>query len=419
VPVAIASGKVTNIGAYASTQHHFNGTIDEVMVWNTPLSGATISGIYAAAYASDSYLYSTPTDPTPVQSHYVSIPTLASGAHFAVTSVDTSGNSAQSADQVVPTVVAGDLQAMINEATAGSTLNVTGYTFAAGSGITVNKALTIIGGTLTSGANIRAITISASNVTLNGMTITGPQHEDINSHTQERGIIIQTALSNITLTNLTISNFGMAGMWLDRVTNLTITYCDISDCGYAGIMVLSGTGGLIQYNTVTGIGESFYTGGSRYPAIGDAGSNAYGIALSQLLSPSLESTGFLVDNNIVDSVPPWHAFDTHGGDDITFSNNTSKQSRCAYYITAGTSGSRNTHVTDNRAESYTQPAGASSPASVIAVAFIGSTDCSATGNALDDGYPDYNDYPDPGDDRVLNYQDGNVRLTVSGNTLIT
>lgn len=410
-PSAISAAASTLIASYSSTLHSLDGTLDEVAIYGAALTSTQVGDHYTASTSTGSYAYSiTTSHPTYVLSHSLSIPLLVNGWHYRVISTDLAGNTATSADQ---TLTVGSLQDIIDAATAGDTVSLAGLSFTAGA--TVDKALTLVGGTITISTNAPALTVTASNVTIDGMTLTGPQYEDVDSHTNENGIYVATDISNLTIRNCTISSWGMSGMWLDGVTNLTISDNVITNTGYMGICVASGVGGTISYNTVTGVGESFYTGGART----SVGENCYGIALTQSRTMSVRTSGFTVSHNVVEDVTPWHAFDTHGGLDITFTANTSRNSRCGFFITTGTYGPDTVYVDGNRIETYTNPDnGYSSAGSIIAIAFIGSTDCTAIGNEIDDGYPIYSSYPTAGNNRVLNYQAANVNLAVSGNTLI-
>ena len=229
-------------------------------------------------------------------------------------------------------VACGALQSLIDTAPAGSTLNLTGCTFTT-PGI-VNKALTIIGGTVHVGASTRAVTVAASSVTLDGLTITGPQHAAFNSY--EVGAYVGSSISNLTIKNCKISNFGLAGMWLDHVATLQIYHNTVYDVAYAGVMVLSGVGGTISSNLVQRVG----VGATGLPE----GTDAYGIALSQL-NPATDppTTHFTVSGNTVTDVPSWHAFDTHSGQRIVWTGNTARNSRSGFYIT----GSATARALDN------------------------------------------------------------------------
>jgi parallel beta-helix repeat protein len=141
------------------------------------------------------------------------------------------------------------------------------------------------------------------------------------------GVFVYSS-SNVTIRNCSISNFGLAGMWLDHVTAARLDRNTVRDVVYAGIMVLSGSGGSITNNTVERVGVN----ATGLPE----GTNAYGIALSQK-NPAVDppTTDFTVSGNTVTDVPSWHAFDTHGGQRITWTGNTARGSRSGFFITAG------------------------------------------------------------------------------------
>ena len=231
----------------------------------------------------------------------------------------------------------GTLQSRIDAAPVGSVLDLTGCVYTTGA--TVQKALTIVGGTVNVGASTRAITVAASSVNLDGLTITGPQHTTFYDG-YEIGIYIHSSISNVTIRNCIVSNFGDAGMWLDHATALRIDHNTVHDVVYAGIMVLSGSGGSITNNLVQRIGVN----ATGLPE----GTNAYGIALSQQ-NPAVDppTTDFTVSGNTVTDVPTWHAFDTHGGQRIVWTGNTARGSRSGFFITGGSGRALDNDVNSN------------------------------------------------------------------------
>jgi hypothetical protein len=307
------------------------------------------------------------------------------------------------------------LQQRIDAAGAGSTLDLRTWSYTAGA--TVNKALTILGGTVVSSSNATALTVTASNVTIDGMSITGPQHELYVSHVWEIGVYVGTSISNLTVRNCIISNLGSAGMWLDRVTTLQLDHNTISDIRYAGIMCLSTTGGTVEYNTVSRIGEAYYAENLQ----SDIWDNAYGIALSTGGSPSIQCSSVIVQHNAVTDVPSWDALDTHGAVDSSFLNNTVSGTvhRGIFVTTSSASGTRVTvdGNTINATTAAPRCPWEGGSYDLMGVAMYGSTDCVVTGNELHSSWPDWGFYVPAGDDRVWT-GGGNTGLTVSGNTLI-
>ena len=148
------------------------------------------------------------------------------------------------------------LQQRIDAAGAGTTLDVSAWSYTAGA--TVNKALTIVGGTVSVPSGQKGLVITASNVEINGMSITGPQHTVLN--TGEFGIHAYGASSGSPITGLnvhhcTITNFAYAGVWTKYATAPSVDHNTITHIGYGGIMFISCVGGQATYNTVSGVGN--------------------------------------------------------------------------------------------------------------------------------------------------------------------
>lgn len=408
-PSAISAGTAARIAAAVNnTLDLFSGVLDEVAIYNSPLSATQISDHAAARTASGGgYTYSY-SDPTLVTSHNALIPSLTAGTKFIVKSADVKGNLATSTEQTVAEGgTGGTLQDRINAASAGATLNLGSEVFTAAA--TVNKALTINGGILNVGAATAALTISASGVTINGMVITGAQSHNL--ITSEYGIRVNTAISDLTITNCTISNFGFGGIWLDRVTSdLSVTYNTITDIFYAGIMVLSCSGGDVSHNIIKRIGVGWTTGGNGG---GFDVNNAYGIALSASNTPTIRTSNVTVTYNDIEDVPTWHAIDTHSGADLTFAYNTIRRTSRPIFLTNAGYEPLRCDVHDNVIESP-------SPVTfnLVAITLYDTNTCSVTNNEISSVFPDQNQYATPGDDRVYDYALASTGLTVSGNTLI-
>jgi Right handed beta helix region len=217
------------------------------------------------------------------------------------------------------------LQGEINAAATGSTLDLSGCTYTTSA--TVDKALTLKGATIRPPAGSAGLTVTADNVTLDGLTILGQNSRTYDSG--EMGIIARGTASNpvanLRIRNTEVGNFGYGGMNLRFVTNLVVQNNDVHDGVYAGIMILSGATGTVSGNTVERIGV--------YGAAANS-NNAYGIALSQQ-NPATDppTRDFTVSGNVVTDVPTWHAFDTHGGLRIDWTGNTAKRSRSGFFIT--------------------------------------------------------------------------------------
>jgi len=233
---------------------------------------------------------------------------------------------------------AGTLQAGIDAAAAGSVLDLTGCTYAAGA--TVTKPLTIVGATIRPAAGTAGLVVKASDVTLDGLHLIGPQATTYRDG--EFGITVMATASaparRLTIRNSEIASFGKAGMWLRYVSDLVVEHNDVHDIVYAGIMVISGTGGRISENTVARIGMN------KSGVPGGAENNAYNISIEDQGAP--RSSDIRVEGNLVEDNPYWHGLDTHGGLRIAFVNNTIRRcSRAVFLTSSGASGAHATDIT--------------------------------------------------------------------------
>jgi parallel beta-helix repeat protein len=288
----------------------------------------------------------------------------------------------------------GTLQSQINAAGAGATLNLTGCTF--NGGATIAKPLTLVGAKVNVASGHSGLTISANDVTINGLTITGPQSHNLVDG--EDGIDVGSAISRLTIENSDIGQFGQGGLWLGSVTTLTVRNNHIHDAFYAGIMVLSGNGGTISNNLVERIGVGWTTGGSG----GGAGpNNSYGIGLTYAGSGPV-TTGFTVSGNTVQDVPVWHCLDTHSGTHIVFSNNTLQRCSRAIFITTSSSRASNIQVTGNQ---FLSPGPVTF--NLEAVTTVSTDNVTITGNTLT-GW---------GGNTFEDYGNDSTGLVISGNTV--
>ncbi len=229
-----------------------------------------------------------------------------------------------------PASCGSSLQAKVDAAASGSTLDLSGCTYAAGA--TIKKPLTLIGAKVYVPANQRGFIVTASDVTLDSLVITGAQATTYSWN--EVGVLTTGSISNLVVRNSTIRTFGNAGIWVGPSTNSRITGTTIEDAVYAGIMVISASGGRVDGNVIRRIGVK---GSST------KGGNAYGIAVSN--EGGAVSTDVVVDGNRVETVPTWHGLDTHAGVRISFTNNTVSGAPRALFITSDSYGRYATSVT--------------------------------------------------------------------------
>jgi hypothetical protein len=230
-----------------------------------------------------------------------------------------------------------DAQAAVNAATAGSVLDLTYRTY--NGTLTINKALTVKGLTMTSGAGQTAVNVTANNVVLDGLTITGPQFSSFNG--SERGIYsVGTSSARRTglqILRCKITKFGNAGIETDFTNGALIQDNIIEDTVYMGILMCSAMGDTVKKNTVRRVGVL----GSSTQS-----NNAYGIAISSN-NPSVnpQSQDVLVDLNLVEDVTTWHGIDTHAGVRITFTNNWVLRCYRGAFITSDAASRRNNGCT--------------------------------------------------------------------------
>jgi hypothetical protein len=233
------------------------------------------------------------------------------------------------------------LQSRVDATSAGAVLDLTGCTYTAGA--TVAKSLTLRGGTVKPARGTPGLLVLASNVTVDGLRVVGPQGTTYDS--DEVGIEVQGTLAapirGLTIRNSEIGTLGYGGLYIRHAAGFVVEGNLITDGVYAGIMVISGQGGRIAGNTVQRIGVV---------GAGANGNNAYGIALSRGggdLATDPRSADIVVSGNLVEDVPTWHGLDTHGGERITWTGNTVRRSRSAIFVTGATSPSGSIRSLDN------------------------------------------------------------------------
>ncbi len=217
------------------------------------------------------------------------------------------------------------LQARVDATAPGGTLNLTGCSYSVGA--TVNKALTITGGTLRFPSGTTGLSITHNDVTIDGMTIIGTQYAHM---ANDYAILVlgstASPLTGVVIRNSHISSSGKEGIEANHASGAIISNNTIEDVVYAGIIVFSATGGSISDNTVRRIG--YTVPASELPE----GSDAYGIMVNDQGAP--RSSDVMVSGNTVEDVPTWHGLDTHGGQRISFINNTVRRCRRGLFITS-------------------------------------------------------------------------------------
>ena len=233
------------------------------------------------------------------------------------------------------------LQAEVDAAKTGATLDLRGCTYR--SGATIDKPLTLVGVTVRVPAGEAGITVEANDVTLDDVTLIGAQGRTFVF--DEIGVLAQATpeapIRRLTIRNSEIASLGGFATYLRNVADVRLEGNDVHDIVYAGLMVLSGTGGTIEGNVVRRIGVEGAEANEN---------NAYGIVLTTQGTIEPPTVDFAVIGNTVEDVPTWHAFDTHGGSRIAFRGNTVRRSMRGIFITTDEAGHEPTNIAilDNR-----------------------------------------------------------------------
>jgi outer membrane biosynthesis protein TonB len=300
-----------------------------------------------------------------------------------------------------PTSVAcGTLQARIDAAAAGSTLDLTGCTYAARA--TVGKPLTISGATIRPPAGTAGLTVTANDVILDGLTIIGSNGTTYNG--SEYGVFAEgtaaAPIRRLTVRGSEIGSFGHAGIYAGHVADLRVSGNTIHDVVYAGLRVDSGVGGLVDGNTIQRIGVFGASANSN---------NAYGITLTVIASGDLvkdpPTSDFVVRGNTIEDVPTWHALDTHAGLRITFADNIVRRSMRALFITTDSLNDRSSDITVTRNQ-FLSPAPIST--NIVAVTLYNTVNVSVTDN-VESGWGSTSP--------VYDYTGGSTGLATSGNSV--
>ncbi|WP_136054366.1 hypothetical protein [Microbacterium sp. K24] len=201
----------------------------------------------------------------------------------------------------------------------GGTLEVrTAWTRAAT--FTVNKACTIrfarAGSITVSSASIAAMTVTASDVTIESAVIVGTGGSTAGSG---KGILavgtLAVPIRRLRIMKPRISEISEYGIYLEFCNDFRVDQPAISAIAYAGIATASCVTGVIDGGTVTNIIQP--TGLL----------NSYGITISRRTNHAGELTTYprsrdiTVSNVTIDGVLLWEGLDTHAGQDLKFIGN--------------------------------------------------------------------------------------------------
>lgn len=211
------------------------------------------------------------------------------------------------------------IQAAIDAAiAAGEPVIIPAATFKITDDLTVTGAVTITGrGTLrqvTTSKN--ALTITGSDVTVEGITLQG-RHSTATYAANEAaidatGTSAASPLRRLTVRNVTITKWGIYGVYLKYVTTFAVTGCDLTVLGHCGVLTLSCIDGLVADNRIDDVTT-------------DPGGGGYGIALTRDETDNLvnqpHSADIVVRGNRISGIPDWEGIDTHAGQRIVIADN--------------------------------------------------------------------------------------------------
>lgn len=201
--------------------------------------------------------------------------------------------------------------------------------------LVVKKPLTLRGpGAICMTAPDRTLlSISSGNVTIDGLTLKGPQHDEYRD--RERAIaILGTAgappdyIHHISIKNTVISNWGGYAIISAFVDGFSYVGNTISEIGFTGIQGLSVRNGSASRNSVADVTSKGLPEDNAYGFIFSRGTDDAGELVTQPRSANV-----VITDNIVHGVPTWTCFDTHAGENVSFLNNFG--TGCKFGIGAG------------------------------------------------------------------------------------
>lgn len=170
--------------------------------------------------------------------------------------------------------------------------------------------------TVSSGA-VAAITVGADGVVLDSPVLIGTGGGNAGAG---KGVLavgtLASPIRRLRIFKPRISQFSEYGIYLEFCDDFRIEQPAISAIAYAGITMASCAFGVVDGGSVTNI-------------VQPAGLlNSYGVTVSRRSNHSGEldtfprSRDIRVSNMTIDGVPLWEGLDTHGGENLTFANNT-------------------------------------------------------------------------------------------------
>lgn len=214
------------------------------------------------------------------------------------------------------------LQSAIDATPAGGTLEIRGqWTIAAAVNITKAMRLTCArGGSITTtGGSTHALNITASNVTVDAVTLTGSGSGTAGTASAVFAVGTEAApIRGLVVRDCVIREFSKYGIEATSVRDFTITRNLIENIAYGAVMLSAAIRGHVLSNTIKNIVQP--TGFV----------NSYGIAMTRNSSTTLalspRSSDIICSNNVIDGVAKWEAVDTHGGENLTITGNKIRNS---------------------------------------------------------------------------------------------
>ncbi|HEX8940906.1 MAG TPA: right-handed parallel beta-helix repeat-containing protein [Candidatus Limnocylindrales bacterium] len=275
----------------------------------TSTPGSPAPGASASASATPSALSDSPA-PTTAPSTVPGTPQPTVGATPAPTPVLTPAPTptaaatptpAPSATTAPPATCPASLQALVNAAPAGGTLNVPACTFH--ETVSIGKALTVVGPATVTGDGTRTqgIRITASGVTLDGLSVTAV------ANALQTGAIDASGVDRVTLRNVRATNSSGACISISHSTGSSVTNSVMAGCvqeGYhfSAVTSLTFTGNRVTGNNVARTVDPGWEAGG-----GKVAGGCSGIDFS--------------NNEVDDNGGPGIWFDIHCGPNVVISGN--------------------------------------------------------------------------------------------------
>lgn len=384
-----AAGNLTTSSDYTFDTMSPNPTTSFTNIVATVLDATTVSVAWSCTPASTgqvqyglttAYGQATVFESDLLSSHTQVISGLTAGGlyHFRVLGTALGGTTTYSSDRTFTVTGAGanppaNLQAAINATAPGGTLNITGGVYTGG--YTINKPMTLIGGTINNSTAQASLAITGQNVVIDGLTINGT------GNPQDYG----------------------AGIWATGAHGLQVRNCTIHHFNYVGIGILNTHGGTIELNYL----HHFAGQGASVE------DNCYGIFFSDTGGGDF-TRDMICQDNLIEDIPRWQGINTHNGKNLIWRRNTTYRVRRAYWL-APTGSNRITDCQVRNNYAYECDDDVSSGGAGYFI--MNSDGCVFDGNYLSTTYDDAAE-PDAGEyvAKIRDYGNGSTNLTRTNTT---